>query len=52
MAKASTTMLLYGKMYGMTLPTPEKMGNTFLMADIMTKIYMIAQNDAVENKWR
>lgn len=51
-AKASTIATVYGKMYGFSLPTAEKMENAAMMADIVTWVYIIAQNDAVNNQWR
>lgn len=51
-AKASTIAIIYNKMYGVSLPTPEKIENAATMADIVTWVYIIAQNDAVKNQWR
>lgn len=51
-AKASTIAIVYGKMYGISLPTVEKIENAAMMADIVTWVYIIAQNDAVKNQWR
>lgn len=51
-AKASTIAIIYNKMYGVSLPTPEKIENATAMADIVTWVYIIAQNDAVKNEWR
>lgn len=45
-------MMIYSKMYGLSLPTAEKMKSASLVCDIITWIYMIAQNDAVKNNWR
>lgn len=51
-AKASTIAIIYNKMYGVSLPTPEKIENATVMADIVTWVYIIAQHDAVKNEWR
>lgn len=51
-AKASTIAIIYSKMYGVSLPTPEKIENAATMADIVTWVYIIAQNDAEKNQWR
>lgn len=51
-AKISTVAIVYGKMYGFSLPTAEKMKNAAMMADIITWVYTIAQNDVIKNQWR
>lgn len=51
-AKTSTIVIVYDKIYGFSLPTVEKWKNAAMIADTITWIYEIAQNDAVKGQWR
>ena len=49
MQKVKHKLAIYGKMYGHTLPTVEKMENAGAVADIVTVAYNTGVIDAKEN---
>ena len=49
MRKVKHKLAIYGKMYGHTLPTAEKMENAGAVADMVTVAYNTGVIDAKEN---